>query len=172
MVANLLEAFLKQNSNAGSSQIDFETFRLKMAQTVRASFRSMDEKSKHEFLAWIAAVRSIRNTDLSYQEKENRLSQLPNAERALQTLKAMMDAAVRNTPEQDQNGIKTSLTGIRMSVALMKWKIPPTAMALVDQALPKFLLAPQFETVASFLEQELREVMKELGSPKPGDGAS
>ncbi len=168
MMAKLLEVLQGQNQNQNSDDgnpfaaFDLESFRRKAAQTLRTSFRSLDEKSKRDFLAWISSVRSIRNADLSYREKETRIAQLRNTEMVMQTLKAILDAAVRNTPEQEQKMIKTSLTGIGVATSLLKWQVPPLALLAVGQALPKFFLTPQFEIVASFLEKELQEMLKEL----------
>ncbi len=167
MVTKLLEALQNSNSEDANafSGFDLEAFRRKAAQTLRTAFRSMDEKSKREFLAWISSVRSIRNADLNYREKEKQISELKNTETALRTLKAVLDAAVGKAPEQEQKIIKTSLSGIGIATSLMNWRLPPVAMLLVGQALPKFLLTPQFEVVATFLEQELQQLMKELEAP-------
>lgn len=167
MVAKFLEAL--QNQNSGEQNpfpgFDLEAFRRKAAQTLRTAFRSMDEKSKREFLAWISSVRAIRNSDLRYQEKEAQLSALPNTETAMKTLKAVLDAAIGNAPQEEQKVLRTSFAGIGIATSLMNWRIPPMAMLLVGQALPKFLLTPHFEIVATFLEQELQQLMKELQSP-------
>lgn len=167
MMTKLLEVL--QNPNFGNDNrfpgFDLDAFRRKAAQTLRTAFRSMDEKSKKDFLAWISEVRSIRNSDDNYREKEMRISKLRNTEMALQTMKAVLDSAVGATPEQEQKIIKTSLTGIGVATSLMNWRVPPMAMLLVGQALPKFFLTPQFEVVATFLEQELQQLMKELQSP-------
>lgn len=168
MVAKLLEVLQNSNSEGGNPfpGFDLEAFRRKAAQTLRTAFRSMDEKSKKEFRAWLSSVRAIRNSDLSYRDKEKQMSELPNTATALQTLKAVLEAAVGAAPEQEQKIIKTSLTGIGVATSLMNWRLPPMAMILVGQALPKFLLTPQFEVVATFLEQELQQLMKELESPQ------
>lgn len=167
MFTKLLETLQNHNQQSENSfsVFDLEAFRKKAAQTLRIAFRSMDEKSKLEFLAWISAVREIRNLDLSYREKEVRISQLPNTETALQTLKAVLDAAIQSAPEPEQKGIRTSLAGIGTATSLLGWKVPSGALMLVGQALPKFLLTPQFEVVAAFLEKELERLMKELNSP-------
>lgn len=166
MLAKFLEALQNQKNQSGDpAGFDMEAFRRKAAQTLRTAFRSMDEKSRLEFLAWISAVRSIRNTDLSYREKEIQISQLPNAEAALKTLKAVLDAAILAAPEPEQKGLRTGLAGVGATLSLMGWRVPPSALGLIDQALPKFLLTPQFEVVATFLEKELERLMKELNAP-------
>lgn len=167
MMAKLLEVLQNSGSDKNGSfpGFDLEAFRLKAAKTLRTAFRSMDDKSKKEFLAWIAAVRTIRQSDQSYREKEKQLAALPNTETSFRTLKAVLDAAVGAAPEQDQKIIKGSLTGIGLATSMMNWKLPPMAMFLVGQALPKFMLTPQFEIVATFLEQELQKLMKELDQP-------
>ena len=167
MMAKILEVLQNQNSGDDSSFSDFnmDAFRRKAAQKLRMAFRSQDEKSKKEFLAWLSNVRSIRNSDLNYREKEAQLARLPNTETVMKTLKAVLDAAVNATPEQEQKILKTSLGGIALVTSMMSWRIPPIAMLAVSQALPKFLLTPQFEIVADFLEQELKQMLKELQSP-------
>jgi hypothetical protein len=166
MLGKLMEVIQNQSSeNENSfSGFNFEAFRLKSAQTLKQAFRSMDEISKQEFLAWLTAVRAIRNdSSLSYREKEAQISSLRNTETAFRTLKAVMDAAIDTAPEQNQKIIRTSLSGIAVASSLMKTPAYlPMAMILFGQALPKFLLTPQFEVVASFLEKELEQELKQL----------
>lgn len=168
MLGKLLEVIQKQNSESGdpSPSFDMEAFRRKAAQTLRSAFKSMDDSSKHEFLQWLTAVREIKATNgLSYQEKESRLHALGSSDTVLRTLKAVLDAAVEQAPAGNQQILRTSLSGIGISVSLMRLPQVPLALMLLRQALPKFLLTPQFDVVASFLEKELQEILKELKAP-------
>lgn len=142
-----------------------QAFRRNVAHTLRVVFRSMDEKSKREFLNWLLAVREIRSTPgLSYREKESRLQELQCSETVLRTMKAILDASVNQAPAQNQQIIRTSLTGLGLAASLMRMPQLSMAQLLFSQALPKFLLTPQFEVIAAALERELQEVLKELNS--------
>jgi hypothetical protein len=168
MIGKLLEVLQKQNSENtnSSSQFDMDAFRLKAAQTVRTAFRSMDEKSKRELLTWISAVREIKATPgFNYREKESRLHDLGSSATVLKTIKAVLDSAVEQAAPTNQQIIRKGLSGIAISASLMKLPQIPIAMLYFSQALPKFLLTPQFEIVASVLEKELLENLKELQSP-------
>jgi hypothetical protein len=166
MMAKFLEALQNQNFSGEDSfaNFDMDAFRRRAALKLRSAFRSQDEKSKIEFLNWLKEVRSIRNSDLNYQDKEAKLARLPNTETVMKTLKAVLDAAVNAEPENEKRILKTSLSGIGMVTSMMNWKIPALATIAIHQALPKFLLTPHFEIVATFLEEELRQMLKELPS--------
>lgn len=162
MLAKLKEAFQNQGSEASNPNFDLDAFRLKCAQTLKQAFRSMDEKSKLEFLAWLNAVRDIRASGLSYRERERQLSELRNTEAVLRTMKAVLDAAVGTAPAPEQQIIRTSLAGIGFAVSMMRSPHIPMALMLFSQALPKFLLTPQFDLIADFLEKELERNLKEI----------
>lgn len=168
MLAKLMEAISNQNSNDQDpfSGLDFEAFKAKSAATLRQALRSMDAQAKRELLQWIQAVRQIRNNPgIGFQEKVIHLSNLPTSETAMIVVKAMLDAAIQNAPAQNQNIIRTGLSGIGMATNLMKMRINPIAFIVLSKAIPGMLISPQFEPFAQLLEKELLQIMKELNSP-------
>lgn len=163
MLAKLIEAFQNQENGSPASKFDLDAFRLRLAQSLRQAFRSMDDSSKRDFLAWLGAVREIRaRNDLRYSEKEAALFELKSSETVFQTMKAVLNSAVAGAPAANQQILRTGLSGIGLTTSLMKSPHLSMASALFGQALPKFLLTPQFEVVAAALEKELQEIFKEL----------